>query len=440
MSSKTYAPVSSSSEIYASPEKQNRNYTPRQLRRQNSKYLPDKTTIPLILLAFICLVGCITIVYCANGKVVGGWIQPTVLLAFFSAIFSFCIKLVFSSGVGIVWWRALEEDNASLRDLHHIWKRGIGENIGHVGRALSCRKARLVLAAFAVITIVDFSDGPLLQRSIRTGLSSHKTRFESVWRITANITEGWAGSVDQTSPAALLGTDDLGWALQEWHSNRSTASPQHCGGVCGGTVVAAGIEVNCSSSTLELDLTEPKTVNTSLFDISFQRSVDSNGIPVLEMTHISMNRVDEHCKGTIGTTTCSIRTAVVECDLHQNGLFLWLAYGSGFRRPLSAFPYSGDLPGPDGTPAGALAALEYFGFYYLRSSSILSLSSDGSYQYEDTGLLAMQFRDFESTATSNESCVLQWKNATDTLLWDLHDVMFRMALLTSTGMQIMDRA
>jgi hypothetical protein len=113
MSSKTYAPVSSSSETYASPEKQNRDYTPHQLRRQNSKHFPDKTTIPLILLAFICLVGCITIVYCANGKVVGGWVQPTVLLAFFSAIFSFCIKLVFSSGVGIVWWRALEKDNAS---------------------------------------------------------------------------------------------------------------------------------------------------------------------------------------------------------------------------------------------------------------------------------------------------------------------------------------
>jgi hypothetical protein len=26
-----------------------------------------------------------------------------------------------------------------------------------------------------------------------------------VWRITANITEGWAGSIDQTSPAALMG-------------------------------------------------------------------------------------------------------------------------------------------------------------------------------------------------------------------------------------------
>jgi hypothetical protein len=148
-----------------------------------------------------------------------------------------------------------------------------------------------------------------------------------VWRITANITEGWAGSIDQTSPAALIGTDDLGWALQKWHSNRSTASPQHCGGVCDGTVVAAGIEVNCSSSTLEFDLMELQTVNTSLFNISFQRSLDSNGIPVLEMTQVSMNRVDEHCKGTIGTTTCSIRTAVVEYDLHRDGLFLWLAYG-----------------------------------------------------------------------------------------------------------------
>jgi hypothetical protein len=439
MSSKTYAPVPSSTEISASPEKQDRDHTPRQLRQQHSKRFPDKTTILLILIAFICLVGCIIIVYCANGRVVSGWrVQPTVLVAFFSAIFSFCIKLVFSSGVANVWWRALEEDNASLQDLHHIWKRGIGESIGNVGRALSCRKARLVLAAFTVITVVDFADGPLLQRSIRIGLSSHKTQFESVWQIAANIAEGWTGSIDQTGPAGLLSSLDMSWALQEWHSNRSMASPQDCGGKCDGAVVAAGIEVNCSSSTRYLDLTEPKTVNTTVFDISFQRSLDSNGSPVLGMTHVSMNKVDEHCNGTIGTTTCSIRTATVEYNVHQDGYYLWLPFGYGFPRPLSAFPSSGDRPGPDGTPAGALAALEFFGFYYLRSNSVLLPYSVGN--YEDTGLLAMEFVDYESSAKSNQSCVLQWKNATDILLWNLHDVMFRMALKSSTGTLIMDRA
>lgn len=92
-----------------------------------------------------------------------------------------------------------------------------------------------------------------------------------------------------------------------------------------------------------------------------------------------MSAVDDQCKGTIGIETCSIRTATVAYDLHQDKNITLLSNRFSYPRPLSIKSSPGDLLGPNDTPAGALAALEYFGFYYLQSSGKLTGFSNGSY-------------------------------------------------------------
>jgi hypothetical protein len=106
-------PLMRSSNEDARQEKQDQNTTPFQPREKKINYLPDITTLPLFLVALICIIGCIVVVHVANGKIVGTrnpthWVavQPTVLVALFAAVFGLCVKLIFASGVSIVWWRA----------------------------------------------------------------------------------------------------------------------------------------------------------------------------------------------------------------------------------------------------------------------------------------------------------------------------------------------
>lgn len=293
MSSISRVAVASSSEDVSSQEKQNQEKqnqgsTPSQPHPKN-RYIPNKAAILLVSAALVCIVSCIFIVFFANGRVVSEWIpnhrpavQPTVLLALLAAIFGLSMKFVFATGVTIFWWRSLEKSDTSLADLHYIWKKGIGEGFGDAWTALKCKQARLLLAVFIIITVVDLSDGPLLQRSIKTIMANHMAQYQSDWRLPSNITEGWAGSIDNTSPATLFGTGALDSTLQDWYLNRSLVGDS-CGGVCDGPVQAAGIDVNCSSSEQSLDLTAPQNVNATLFSLSFHRIEDSNGEPVLIM-------------------------------------------------------------------------------------------------------------------------------------------------------------
>ena len=436
------SPVRPSSEDVSSQEKQTQDSTPSQPQQTKNRRIHNKTTILLVLAALVCIVSCIVIVYFANGKVVDEWIpnhrpavQPTVLLALLAAIFGFCMKLVFATGVTIFWWRNLELPDTTLADLHYIWKKGIGEGFGDTLNALRCKPARPLLAVFIIITVVDLSDGPLLQRSIKTIMANHIAQYQSDWQLPSNITEGWAGQIDNTSPATLLGTSALDSTLQDWYLNRSLISDS-CGGVCDGPVQAAGIDVNCSSSEQSLDLTAPQNVNTTLFSLSFRRIEDSNGEPVLIMNHKFMSAVDDQCKGTIGIETCSIRTATVAYDLHQDKNKILLANNYSYPRPLSIKSFPGDLPGPDDTPAGALAALEYFGFYYLQSSGTLAGFSNGSVSYEPSGTSVQHYMTFDFDDFWKKSCSeVHWVNATDNVLWTLHDVMFRMAWWSKIGMQ-----
>ncbi|KAF2821478.1 hypothetical protein CC86DRAFT_332059 [Ophiobolus disseminans] len=297
--------------------------------------------------------------------------------------------------------------------------------------ALHSTQAKLVLAVLVVITAVDLSDGPLLQRSIKTGLSIHTTQYHSSWHMAKIITDGWTGSIDHASTAGLYHSGDLAWMARNWYLNESLIGGD-CGGVCNGSLSAAGIDVNCSSTTRNLDITAPKSVNASIFDVSFNRTQDSNGHATLEMTYLYMYSIDEHCNGTISIETCSIRTAVVSYDVTQTASVVRLARRS-YPSAMSIIPSSGDLPGPDGRPTGALAALESIGTRYLQSNATLTGFYDGAYGIEPYGALELVYTEPSPGSSANSTCMLLYKNATDDLLWRLHDIMFRMAWDASIG-------
>jgi hypothetical protein len=446
-------PLMRSSNEDARQEKQDQNTTPFQPREKKINYLPDITTLPLFLVALICIIGCIVVVHVANGKIVGTrnpthWVavQPTVLVALFAAVFGLCVKLIFASGVSIVWWRAFERHDVRLADLHYIFKRGTPEGFKDVWEALSNRQAKAILAVFTIVTAVDLSDGPLLQRSIRSCLSTHSVQYDSSWNVASDITDGWSGRIDSSSPAGLSGSVELDLVLQNWYLNRTLEADGTCEGTCDGPLRAAGIDVNCSFSEQSLDLTDPRNVDATLYSVSFNRTKDAKGTPVLDMTHTFMHTVDQSCNGTIGVALCSIRTATVEYNVHQAGRAMQTARYDPYPRVISLVSSVGDkVGGQKESFAGGLAALDYFGYYYFQSNGTLTafieehfsddFIADGYYSYEPSGNLVKQHIVFDfATHSQNSSCTFRWKNATDDILWTLHDVMLRMAWSSSYGM------
>jgi hypothetical protein len=63
------------------------------------------------------------------------------------------------------------------------------------------------------------------------------------------------------------------------------------------------------------------------------------------------------------------------------------------------------------------------------------MASDGSIAFETSGALyATLFQLFDDGSGADVSCVpTTYRNATDTLTWYLHDVMFRMAWDSTNG-------
>ena len=195
--------------------------------------------------------------------------------------------------------------------------------------------------------------------------------------------------------------------------------------------------MNCSSSEYALDITAPASINASVFDVSFNRTQDSDGHPTLKMTYLYMKAIDEHCNGTVAVETCSIRTATVSYNLLQVGRDIRLLRNS-YPKPLSIVPSLGDLPGPDDSPAGALTALHSLGNSYLTSSVILAGLHNGSYGTESEGTLEMEYDEPNPTRQGalNSSCRMLYTNSTDDVLWRMHEIMFRMARAASTGKQL----
>ena len=139
-----------------------------------------------------------------------------------------------------------------------------------------------------MITAVDIADGPLLQRSIRSVVKRHTERFDNHLHITPMISDGDFGEVDHSAPASIFASGSLDYVLNQWNQNRTahTLEESSCVGTCSGNTTGAGIVVNYSSSWQDLDIGNPSNINATLFSVQFNRTIDSEGLAILDMIHL----------------------------------------------------------------------------------------------------------------------------------------------------------
>jgi hypothetical protein len=141
--------------------------------------------------------------------------------------------------------------------------------------------------------------------------------------------------------------------------------------------------------------------------------------------------IDSQCRATIATQSCTVRLATVKYSVIRKGTSGALDH-TRYPQTLARQLIVANASSNDGAPAVTLAALEYFGHYFLQSSATVTQPKTPSDEcsWEPSGVLSRQYASFRPT---NISCGFRWDNATDDLIWALHDVMFRMAIASSYG-------
>lgn len=417
--------------------------------------LPDRSknhhrrrlpTLSLVLTALstICIAGCITVIYTARGKPVDDYlsfapvIRPTVLLAALSSISSIIRKYLFAEGVAVVWWRAIS-NGATLADLHFIWSQGkasgFKDTLKHLFRHRS--KTYWLMAVFIFMTAVSIADGPLLQQAIHPVPRNLTTNYlEPEMGLEKVIHDGWAGEIDNTAPSKMLSYPALGLVLQQWYQRLPLPYPRCENGTCSGSIVAAGLSTKDARTELEfIDLTAPEHQNATVFSIELTRDVDSTGHPVLLMNHSYLLFATGNCNASIISEIRTFQVATVEYDVFTEGSDLYL---NSTRWPQvlkeEEEASKGDRPGDDKTLAGPLAALEYFGYYYLRTFGHSTMATDGSIVFESSaGPLVNIFEVYHDDSGPNACVPTTYRNATSDLTWHLHEVMFRMAWNSTNG-------
>jgi hypothetical protein len=113
-----------------------------------------------LLLVLICLIGCIIVLVMSNGEPVSAWnVQPTVLLALFSAVSNSALAFALTEGITLSWWNRARR-GSTLEGLHQHWKQGTS-----LWACLADLKLFNLVAFASVVTTLVVVDGPLWQRA-----------------------------------------------------------------------------------------------------------------------------------------------------------------------------------------------------------------------------------------------------------------------------------
>lgn len=116
--------------------------------------------ISALVLVILCIGGDLVVLMMSNGKTVSSWhVQPTVLLAIFSAVANTSLAFALAQGVTLSWWNEALK-GTTVRTLHMHWKYG-----NSVWACLTKFGCFNTVALATIMTTFMVVDGPLLQRA-----------------------------------------------------------------------------------------------------------------------------------------------------------------------------------------------------------------------------------------------------------------------------------
>jgi hypothetical protein len=202
----------------------------------------------LALLGTVAWFGaCIGVVYAADKSKTVSWaIAPTVVLAILGPLASIMLQYALSCGLVITWWKSALS-GTTLGTLHRQWDHGT--SIWAASTSWS-HADKIVLAKLMVLSV--FAVNPLLQRALTTSLSMERV----------NVTLSTTAATNVQSLQSMNFTDvfmdgfydpvqlapRMTRIIQQFTEREPvTGAIAGCTGNCSGTLIAAGIDAQCTT-------------------------------------------------------------------------------------------------------------------------------------------------------------------------------------------------
>ncbi|KAK0672203.1 hypothetical protein QBC41DRAFT_35469 [Cercophora samala] len=393
----------------------------------------------------ICIICSTVVVTVSHDKEVTTWrISPAVWLAIFSAISNVAFSSALATGIAVRFWLRAS-DGTQLSQLHYIWDHGRG--LGFWPAIKSGSEARKVALVCTIAYLVQFSSGPLFQRSTHTLSQSRVVQQNMFFDIANRIPDGWSGNWQ--SDRTVIHNRRVMSQTQAWYRNDSIAVPSAegymCDGTCSGSVRGAGFAYTCAPTTYEpLDLSTNASHRATVFHIRAELVADERSEPLLTLLTKHIDKLEGNCQATVKIDRCNITAAVVEHPIIIQNSTAWFDHSAlKFNRSLPIIsPYisAGDsLTTPIGSGVGPLAGLQAFvsGHMYDNATTTFNPTlKKWLFAGPGPGTLADVFFKAEPWDFGNHSlisCGLSWDSPTEYVLANLHEWQFRVAERVGRG-------
>ncbi|KAH8699031.1 hypothetical protein BGW36DRAFT_358540 [Talaromyces proteolyticus] len=269
----------------------------------------------LSTITLLCMGASAGIVIYSNNKLVSSWsIDPSVLLALVSSVWSGSLGRILMISVTIAWWR-YAISGATLETLHYIWKHGFG--LKSISAFFSNSTTQKIALLAWLVTLAQIIHNPLLQRSTRTTASEIVVPDNITMNIKQQIPDGWFGWVLNASSHQIIGSRNGMGIMRDWWTNTTITIPSNgnvppCVGSCQGRVKGSGMDYTCVSTTTNLDFMAPSSNGKPIFAIDITLSSNATGAPILLVGTVHPSAIDDNCIGTLIYNNCTVEAAIVD--------------------------------------------------------------------------------------------------------------------------------
>ncbi|KAK1773954.1 hypothetical protein QBC45DRAFT_426362 [Copromyces sp. CBS 386.78] len=224
----------------------------------NMKHLPWKSLVPLVL-CFASIGASLYTAYRAENRPVKDWsfpivgdVQPSAILAFFSAITNSLMLLAFTNAwVTMFWLQAMKPGGVPITDLHYHTQGAMGLT-GALSALLKGRSIGISLVCI-MIAASSIARGPLIQRAVSVQTYEFSVNGTIDLPIMRSVTNGWGGIFNEHSGNDMASFDEgFSQAIRDFQAK----TPIHIPGLgqpcenCSFTVNGFGFDVmNCTEKT-----------------------------------------------------------------------------------------------------------------------------------------------------------------------------------------------
>ncbi|SPO01849.1 uncharacterized protein DNG_04522 [Cephalotrichum gorgonifer] len=379
-----------------------------------------------LVVAILSAVATVAVLLSANGRVIDTWpseeypLQLAVVLAILIALGNAALRFAFQEGVANSWWVKMLK-GGNLGDSHRYWSHGMSS----WGSATELRHfSKVSLASLAMLLLIV--DGPLLQRaaSFTTETITAKTTLQVALSMEALAqSTGYymtrAPSVNTLSPTFSKLVGDF--------TSRGSISLNltGCSGTCTGTVVAAGWDTRCTTSTeaYNLDMDAGDIVMIGGINVTYD-GVHSPGI----ISVSTMYKPDAAREGDLIKTECTLQVAQVRYPISISGGIVTLQsidlsenYTVALQYPPIEAAGLGTMPSKLGGISYAVSSI-YGSEVQIYQTGILALLGEGP----------MQYTYMTSDEDASGTVSVTWSDPTPIILEAMRELTFRAAIAFST--------